>query len=227
MRPAKPVIVHIIWAVAGFAAGAAVALLWVWRFDANWVGATGTWFGAIATVLTLLWAVQTFRADQTRREVERADQEAARVQAAVDERREVEEAERRSQAAAVEQANRVTVAVFPNGASGRNNDMNVDSVVLRITNESRERIMFKSFKLGGPLLSRAALAEPIGIDANDTHRLTVRVARVRVSDREASGREPIARFVAEITYTVAGQTWTRSSVAPARLIRPENEGPES
>jgi hypothetical protein len=63
-RRKAALVVHLIWAVAGIAIGETIALLWVGGLTPEWIAATGTWFGAVATVLALLWAVQTFRADQ-------------------------------------------------------------------------------------------------------------------------------------------------------------------
>ena len=41
------------------------------QLDPDWIQATGTWFGAVATVLTLLWAVRSFRSDQAEQEKNR------------------------------------------------------------------------------------------------------------------------------------------------------------
>jgi amino acid transporter len=73
-RP-RTLIVQLIWGIGGLAAGSALALMWFHNFTPEWVEATGTWFGAIATVLALLWAVQTFRSDQAAREEARKREE--------------------------------------------------------------------------------------------------------------------------------------------------------
>lgn len=59
------------WGLGGLTLGASLALLVLKNWTPGWVGATGTWFGAVATVLTLLWAVRSFRSDQAEREATR------------------------------------------------------------------------------------------------------------------------------------------------------------
>jgi hypothetical protein len=174
MRRAKPVIIHIIWAVAGIAVGATVALLWVKKFESDWVGATGTWFGAIATVLTLLWAVQTFRADQAHRERERAAKEAERVQAILDAQRADEKAKRAAEAALVATANRVTFRVGSGGSGEqRGSKFEITTVVLKVTNETNERVLVKSCELMPPLRAVSAVDEPVSIGARTTAKITV------------------------------------------------------
>lgn len=80
------------WFVAGFGVGSLGMLLLAKDFTADWVGAAGTWFGSIATVLALLWAVQSFRTDQRRRDAdasltaaEKESQRLAEYDALVDE----------------------------------------------------------------------------------------------------------------------------------------------
>lgn len=61
-------IAHVMWGLAGLILGAAIALLLSQNWSPDWIGTTGTWIGAVATVLTLLWAVRSFRTDQDDRE---------------------------------------------------------------------------------------------------------------------------------------------------------------
>lgn len=59
------------WGIGGLTLGASLALLVIENWTPEWIEATGTWFGAVATVLTLLWAVRSFRSDQDEREKSR------------------------------------------------------------------------------------------------------------------------------------------------------------
>lgn len=77
----KALVVRPIWVAAGVAIGATIALPWAQGLTPDWIEATGTWFGAVATVLALLWAVQTFRADQAHGEEERRRVDADRAAA--------------------------------------------------------------------------------------------------------------------------------------------------
>lgn len=43
------------------------------NWTAEWVETAGTWFGAVGTILTLVWAVLVFRAEQDRRAQAQAD----------------------------------------------------------------------------------------------------------------------------------------------------------
>ncbi|MDD7963580.1 MULTISPECIES: hypothetical protein [Microbacterium] len=219
MRRAKPVIIHIIWAVAGFALGATVALLVIKGFSSEWVEATGTWFGAIATVLTLLWAVQTFRADQAHRERDRVAREEERAQEARDAVRAQEEAERRAKAAIVAEANRVSVDVI-SGSFGNQRRPNVEvtSIAVKITNDTSRRIRVKSFELDAPLRSAEKLVHPVDVKAMSTYEVHVNLTDpVLVSEPEFTNRVPIERFPVRITYTVGDHTWTRASSGGASL----------
>lgn len=59
---------HVIWGLGGLTLGTSLALLVSRNWIPEWIGATGTWFGAVATVLTLLWVVRSFRSHQAERE---------------------------------------------------------------------------------------------------------------------------------------------------------------
>ncbi len=129
MEPQKrKVVVYLIWAVGGGAVGAAAALLWVKGLKPDWVEATGTWFGAIATVVALLWAVQTFRADQAHRDAERT--------AAASER---EDAQAKEQAGIRADAARVALALRGGGGYGHGGEKSMTGVFIDIHNDTDER----------------------------------------------------------------------------------------
>ncbi len=45
--------------LAGAIIGVCAALLFVKNWTPDWIEATGTWFGGVGTILTLLWGVCT------------------------------------------------------------------------------------------------------------------------------------------------------------------------
>jgi hypothetical protein len=46
------------------------------KFSSDWVGATGTWVGALATIATIIWAVRSFQIEKQDRVDERDNNEA-------------------------------------------------------------------------------------------------------------------------------------------------------
>ncbi|MDT5291592.1 MAG: hypothetical protein QOF88_6481, partial [Mycobacterium sp.] len=51
------------------------------KFSSDWVGATGTWVGALATIATISWAVRTFQIEKQDRVDERDNNEADELRA--------------------------------------------------------------------------------------------------------------------------------------------------
>jgi hypothetical protein len=225
MRRVKPVIVHIIWAVAGSAVGATAALLWVKKFKVEWVEAMGTWFGAIATVLALLWAVQTFRSDQAHREQERIAREVERAEEARAALRADEEAERRAEGALLSLANGVSVAAYVHGGGTplRGGGFEITMLRLKVINETSERVLVKGYEVDPPLHAFYGLRDPLPIGSHDMRSVEFTIKPVDVTDAEWDASQAIERFVARLTYTVAGHTWTRDSTgAPARMVETGN-----
>lgn len=221
MRRVKPVIVHIIWAVAGSAVGATAALLWVKKFKVEWVEAMGTWFGAIATVLALLWAVQTFRSDQAHREQERVAREAERAEEARAALRADEEAQRRAEDEIRRIANGVSVVAhnYGGGTPLQGGGFEIHMLRLQVTNESDERVLVKGYEVAPPLNTRFDSPEPFAVSSRSISNAELFIDPIPVTAEEFNGGKHIERFVVSITYTVAGRTWTRDSTgAPARSV---------
>lgn len=142
-RRKAALVVHLIWAVAGIAIGATIALLWVKGLTPEWIEATGTWFGAVATVLALLWAVQTFRADQAHREEERRRVETDRAAALDAEERHIRT-----------DADRVGL-VFRGGAGqGSAGEQELTSVRIAVHNDTDRPVVVEEFTLDPPLALR-------------------------------------------------------------------------
>ena len=207
----RAAIVHIIWAVAGVAVGATVALLWIGKLKSEWVAATGTWFGATATVLTLLWAVQTFRADQAHREQQRIDRDQAQREAdealAATQQRELLQAAAELESA----ARRVSVSIAGGAGQGSGSDLLMTSVHLSVTNDTAGPVTIKELRFLPPLVAKSYPQVPLRLQSNETRQEQVQVELINVESHELSGA-PLTRFAAEIVYGLDGRLWTRTSV---------------
>lgn len=203
-------IVRVMWAIGGAVFGAAGAILVTRWSSSDWVGAAGTWFGGVATVLALLWAVQTFRADQQHREYELERREAER-HAATQERVATMRAEKeRQELEILAEAKRVLVALHGGGGQGRTGDMYMTSVRANIMNNSGRPVMVTDIKLNPPLRAKQRLREPIRVDAAGVHPLHLEVEPIRVDDYLLSGTV-LPQFSAKITFVADGVTWARDS----------------
>ena len=200
----RSIIVHAIWAIAGGASGITVALLLVKGFEPEWIEATGTWFGAIATVLALLWAVQTFRSDQAEREAQR--------------RRDAE-SEREALAAAAsahkDEAAKVVLAIRGGAGYGTVGEQKMSSIHIDFHNDSQELIVIEEVEVDAPLILRKQLRMPIRVPANWTHTELMDIEDIGAMANELSG-QPLERFGARMTYRVGPRRWTRATYgAPA------------
>ena len=203
-------VVRVMWAIAGAALGAAGAIVVTKWSSSDWVGAAGTWFGGVATVLALLWAVQTFRADQQHRESEFERREAERL-AAAREREEAMRAEKEKQELeTLAEAKRVLIALHGGRGQGRTGDMYTTSVRVNLMNNSVRPVMVTDIKLNPPLRAMQRLREPVRVDAAGVHPLNMEVEPIRVDDRLLSGAV-LTQFSAKITFVADGTTWTRVS----------------
>lgn len=192
-------LVHLIWAIGGAAIGATVALLLCRGVTADWVGATGTWFGAVATVLALLWAVQTFRADQANRDHARQVEEEQRRQAAEEEAKDIND-----------QASLVTIALLGGGGYGSDPNMQMNSVRLVVKNNSRETVRVTTAELLPPLKENGWRMREFTIQAMDAIDETVPVTPFEAHSAEFSGA-PMSRLEARMTFILDGRTWTTST----------------
>lgn len=120
---ARESIVRLMWAIGGAAVGAAGAIVVTRWSSSDWIEAAGTWFGGVATVLALLWAVQTFRADQQHRESEREQREAEKLVAAQEREATMLAEKEERELEVLTEAKRVLVALHGGGGQGRTGDM--------------------------------------------------------------------------------------------------------
>jgi TRAP-type C4-dicarboxylate transport system permease small subunit len=113
----NPLIVHLIWVIGGLTLGASLALLGIKNWTPDWIEATGTWLGAVATVLTLLWAVRSFRSDQAEREISRRAEREKEVAEQIERERDQ-----------TKEASNVSIALKGGGRYGTSPDQKMTSV---------------------------------------------------------------------------------------------------
>jgi hypothetical protein len=196
----NPLIVHFIWGLGGLTLGAASSLLVIKNWTPDWIEATGTWFGAVATVLTLLWAVRSFRSDQAQREISR--QEEVQKDLAIREERE---------RGSLEEAENVAIALQGGAAYGGPPDQMMTSVHVTIRNHARYDVIVKRIVLNIP------------IPASDTASYLIEIAEVPARAGDLGG-QPMSRFAAEMFYRLDGRDWSRTSDSgPKRLTDQDDE----
>lgn len=199
-------ITNLTFGVGGLALGACLATVIDGRWTADWVGATGTWFGSIATVLALLWAVQSFRADQTDREQTRAE---ARDKETAD-RIEREQSE-------LTEARNVSIALRGGAGYGDGPGRMLTSVHVDIRNHSKHDVVVPRFRLDDQLHPPKGLPDGIRVPAGETVRKTIDVTPIAAQSGEAGGGS-ITRLTADMDYRIDGRDWRRSSSGELKQI---------
>lgn len=183
------------WALGGGVVGASATGLFIQGADPNWVEAAGTWFGAIATVLALLWAVQTFRTDQASRDAEIQRREREGVAEA-----EALEVKLRSM------AEKVVLELRGGGGHGTSPYQVMTSLHLLVHNDSDQRVSIHEIELDPLLRLKHALTFPVRVQSGETWRSTVDIEEVPAKPDELSDR-PVPRFSGSVTYLINGQEW--------------------
>lgn len=200
MEPKLPnIVVHFIWAVGGIAVGATVSLLWVKGLKSEWVEATGTWFGAIATVLALLWAVQTFRADQAHREAQRLLEEGSQAEA-----RAREQADIRADAA------RVAIALRGGAGFGNEGSKSLTGVFIDIHNDTDQPVAVTTVTLDEALRTRSQIPTPIRIKPGQSWTQQFDTDPAAVADDELSGR-PLVSYGGSMTFEIHDRKWSKTT----------------
>lgn len=192
-----PFIVPFIWSLVGLASGACLALLVIKDLSPDWIEATGTWFGAVATVLTLLWAVRSFRSDQAEREAVRVSE------------RENDLALRlvrdRDQA---NEASRVYIELKGRATSGTSPNQVLTSVAVEITNKSRHLVVVDGLILDEALETYTPLPTSFRIPAGESKTHPVEIKEIPYKEGDLNGR-PISRFSVQMSYRQDGYDWIR------------------
>lgn len=191
--------------IVGVVLGATVALLWVNSLDYRWVDATGTWFGGIATVLTLLWAVHVFRKDQDHREQERILRHLESLGA-----------ERQQEHEAAAEAADVDFQLLGGRAFGPPGEMNLEQIRVKVTNTTDRTASVTEIQLDEPLKFARSPELPLRVPPHDTIFTMYAVEDVSIADEESMGR-PLTSYGARIVYSINGNMWTRrNGEAPSR-----------
>lgn len=192
-------VVHVMWLIAGLVLGATAALLWVKELHPDWVQATGTWVGGVATVLTLLWAVRVFRTDQAHREAERQRRHEESLKSA-------HELERQK----IDEASRVWIEARGGAGHGVGENMKMTSLNLYFHNTTDRAVSVEVLEFDEPLQSSARIKTPVHLPPNDTVRLRPKVEAVPILREELSDK-PLKSYSVRIIYTINGEKWMRKA----------------
>ncbi|MFJ6004049.1 hypothetical protein [Arthrobacter sp. NPDC092385] len=200
------VIVPVMCGLAGSIVGMCAALLVVKDWSPDWIEATGTWFGGVGTILTLLWAVRAFRADQVARE-EARDAEYTKERATQLAREHAE----------MKQAQTVSIALQGGGGIGSSPNQLMTTFHVVIKNHSEHGIVVRTVKIDDQLKLKRQVPADFYVPKGETFRDTFEIQEVPARAEELSGR-PMTRFTAEMTYQLEGRDWRRSLTGqPERL----------
>lgn len=199
-------IIHLMWGIAGLTLGACLALVLINNWTPDWIEATGTWFGAVATVLTLLWAVRSFRSDQAEREkTRRTEHEKDGT-----ERMEREQAD-------MNQAKSVSISLGGGAASGSPPEQMMTSIHVWVKNRSKYGVSVHAITLDEQLIpTRPWPSDPYLQPGEDFHQL-IQIQDIPARAEDLSG-QLMTRFSAQMKYQINGHDWSRSSTSdPERL----------
>lgn len=203
--PRSSILTNIIWGVGGLALGGCVTALLVRGWESDWVEATGTWFGAVATVLTLLWAVRSFRADQNAREDAR---DAAS-------KKEAEQQRARAERELIEARNVSIDLLGGAGYGGEHDDAQLTSVRVVIRNHSKYDAVVTECVLDEALDPTTPLPSSLRIPAGESVDEVINIVDTPANWGEAGGGR-LDRFTIAMSYRVNGQDWKRANGGPPR-----------
>ncbi|MFE4195615.1 hypothetical protein ACFRJ9_07115 [Paenarthrobacter sp. NPDC056912] len=208
------ILVPLIWGIAGLTLGACLALLIVNSWTPDWIEATGTWFGAVATVLTLLWAVRSFRSDQAEREKGRQAE------------REKDNAEQIArEEAEMKQARKVSISLSGGTANGSPPNQMMTSFRLRIKNHSKYGVTVHAVNLDDRLKPKRPLPSEHYLQPGEELSELIQVQDIPVQEGDLSGHYT-TRFTTEVIYGINGNDWRRNSIGdPKRLLAPTTSLP--
>lgn len=192
-----PLIIPFIWGLSGLTFGVCLALLVIKDWSPDWIEATGTWFGAVATVLTLLWAVRSFRSDQDEREAIRVAERENDLA--------LQLAHDRDQA---NEASRVHIALKGQASSGTSPDQVLTSVAVEMTNKSKHLVVVDGLTLDAGLKPHLPLPTSFRIPAGESKTHYFEIEEIPYEEGDLTGR-PLSRFSAQMSYRQDGYDWIR------------------
>jgi hypothetical protein len=192
--------VKFVWILIAFALGAVVGWAATGQFTADWVGATGTWVGAIATIATIIWAVRSFQLETRDREVNRERDQADELRA--------------------EQvrASDFSVGIRGGGGYGQDGDKTMGNINVEILNGTAGAVTVEELELPGVALKNVAttLSLPLIVPPHskpDTPYRQIEIEPMKVPDEQFSGR-PFMMATPVIRYRIAGVRWERTGDDP-------------
>lgn len=189
---------YAMWGIGGVSVGACVATVVDGRWSPEWVGATGTWFGGIATVLALLWAVRSFRSDQADRADARAEVRAQEL---------VAEMKRELRAS----ANAKNVSISLQGGAGfGGGPWKMTSVHVIVQNDSDHDVLVTDWHVDDALQPNTQRPRRLRVPSGTMHRETYDIQELPADKTELSGGR-LTRFLASMDYSMEGIDWHRSS----------------
>lgn len=194
------------WALGGGAVGVSATTLLIRGSDPNWVEAAGTWVGGISTVLALLWAVQTFRADQASRDAEIQRREQEHVAAT-----EAREVMIRSV------AKKVVLELRGGGGYGNFPNQVMTSLHLRVHNDSDQRVSIYDIELDSLLRLKRPLSFPVRVQPGETWHSLVEIEEVPAQPDELSD-QPVPRYSGSVTYLIDGREWRHEVSGDIRRV---------
>jgi hypothetical protein len=197
------------WLVIAFAGGISIGVMAARRFTADWVGATGTWVGAIATIATIIWAVQTFQ-HQTRQRLEDLGRESA------------DKLKREFDLAV-----NVTVRCSGGAAEGLLDQppdpptWSLNTIWILLVNGTREPATILNFQLPGiGLRANVMRVLPATLTAGQNFRVDINIDPFRVPVDQVSDQNPLSMATPTLRYRIAGATWERTGDDPPIRIDP-------
>lgn len=186
------------WTTAALAVGVVVGWVVTGNLGADWVGAVGTWIGALGTIGAIAWAIHTFREENEQKIRARiaSEQQQAETEKAL--------------------AEGVRVSCRGGGGSGHAGQMDMTSIHVDFANETSHTIGIVAFDLPEIDLKPEPPWPPT-LASGDSITRTVTTVPFHCPDDEFSGR-PLVSLTPTILYRINGVTWQRvGTAAPTRM----------
>jgi hypothetical protein len=159
-------------------------------WTAEWVETAGTWFGAIGTILTLVWAVLVFRAEQDRRAQTQKDSLLAN-------------------------ASMFDVTVTVTGANGSGNDLLLEDVKLELVNDSSAPIRIQRFDLPSLTLTRFPRL-PIRLSPGESAEHRVTFTPIPITSNELN-TGAISALAWTMEFESSGVVWKKDAYSLQRF----------
>jgi hypothetical protein len=195
----RTALVNATWAVIGLSVGACVATVVDGRWTPEWVGATGTWFGGVATASAVGLSLAAFRADQANRERTRVAEREAEQKIAED-----------RALAELAEAELFTMRLVSGGGYGdRPENYAINGVYLELWNLSGSDAMMMSMTLDDALKPKQQLPSKIYVEPLGSRSLLIEIEDL--ASPQGLDTAAVAGFSLTMDYRVGGRSWRRTS----------------